>query len=234
MRSAKSIGNMPRYTVNNRPIVESSSSSSGSRKDERRSTTTKTNANKPAAAAKHRSKSVDIRLRSFFCATSSVDPTSKLAAAAKKGGSPPTLTPKAATTTKPSTQDDSKVHASVPNKATTSSRTSCLMRLSKMSNPLTRKSYDSLTWSSLPKSGVAPDFKQLERKNELERQRLSEIMAKLEVDLAQARQELLLDDDFVRLTTSTTSTTTTTSDFLRPKYQKAPQASYNNINIAFS
>ena len=158
---------------------------------------------------KQRSKSVDVRLRSLFCATShSID------AKKNKPTSPPPILQKS------STQDDSRIIGGK------NQRTSCLLRFTnplKANSPTTRKSYDSLAWTQnndvkqpavKTTTSNTVDFKQLEKKHERERELLAEIMAKLELDLAQAKKELNEEDDLFRCSLLL-------SDGLKHKYLKA-------------
>lgn len=199
-----------------------------------------------ANGAKQRSKSVDIRLRSFFCASNQAESYSAAKSSSSKKSLLSPSPPK-------QTQDDShlltttnKSKLAAAAAANAENRSSCLVTCTTnnlnsnnnantknvlRSSQMAHKSFDSLTLfqteghygqlseyktnaERTPQLQTAViDFKQLEKKNEKERARLSEIMAKLEIDLAQAKKDLL-EDDLIKSPVGS-------NDFIKPNYQKA-------------
>lgn len=180
IRNVKSIGNMPRYKQSD----NFQELSPGLKKLDYKSKSWK--------ETKHRSKSVDGRLRSLFCTTSVIiDAKSNK----KSHLSSPTQT-----------QDDFGLSKKFKN---TTNRANWRFSDPRKPNPLMRNSYENLAWSEkqqhpLNNKGKHEDkrqtfshqldFKELEKKNQKEKQRLSEIMQKLELDLELAKKDLLEDD----------------------------------------
>lgn len=137
---------------------------------------------------KHRSKSVDGKLRSLFCTTSVIIDS-------KSNKKSLLNSPKL-------TQDDFSLSKNFKN------RTNRANFNPRKSNPLIRNSYENLPWSEKQQYSHLNnrqedkrqtfahqlDFKELEKKNQKEKQRLSEIMQKLELDLELAKKDLIEDD----------------------------------------
>lgn len=174
VRNAKSIGNMSRNRQES--ILKNSNYSKFINKESNLRQT------------KNRSKSVDGRFRSFFCTNSSII---NIKQNKNKFQNPTKLT-----------KDDTSMLK------TFKYANNLKVDLFCSNNHLNsnRKSYDCLTKSETEKQtnekklykrqliSTQLDFKELGKKNERERQRLSEMMSKLELELALAKKDLLDDD----------------------------------------
>ena len=115
------------------------------------------------------------------------------------------------------------------------------------STPLSRKSYvdptkshthDSVSSLSKPSNNLTIDFKALEKKNELEREKLNQIMKKLEIDLMNAKIDLLDGEDYLRSTPINvvypSLCVTSTSSFTLDAKSKANIFNVTNNNLTHS
>jgi hypothetical protein len=212
MRNAKSVSALSR----SRPATQTTAQS---QPDTSTSKSPKKQAKQSFNAQKHRSRSVDIRFKSIGAFLSS---TGKPAASQSNAVSSADLvgtnktesntTPRKSTKTQPNLFYD---HNQSSNNNISSSKL-------QKSTPLTRKSYTEVL-KAAPSSNASTNltnislltpqdssnkyesqqimnFKLLEKKNELEREKLNQIMKKLEIDLMNAKIDLMEEEDYMRST----------------------------------
>ena len=159
--------------------------------------------------SKHRSRSVEVRFKSIgaFLGTYQPKPT------INQYSSKTLISPEKASNTNESYNDShsslSKPKQDNDNEKRPKNTINHLYSKAQKSTPLSRKSYidpiksrTSNEASPLSKASnnVTINFKALEKKNELEREKLDQIMKKLEIDLMNAKIDLLDGEDYLRST----------------------------------
>ena len=216
MRNAKSVSALSR----SRPATQTSAQN---QLDTSSSKSPKKQAKQSFNAQKHRSRSVDIRFKSIGAfLSSSSKPAANQSNAVSSADLVGTNKTDSNTTPRKSTKTQPNLYYDHNQSSSNNISSSKLQK----STPLTRKSYtevlkttpssntstnltNNITSSSLLtpqdsnnkyESQQIMNFKLLEKKNELEREKLNQIMKKLEIDLMNAKIDLMEEEDYMRST----------------------------------